>query len=109
MAKTIVAGVLVVIVLGGIIVMRLVTSQRGRRGLSSPLVKLYGLLSVAGFALMLAWSDADSAVKAGGYTLFGTIAGFLAGANIQSDELHLTPPSALGICYCVDQAWVHRS
>ena len=86
MAKTIVAGVLVVIVLGGIIVMRLVTSQRGRRGLSSPLVKLYGLLSVAGFALMLAWSDADSAVKAGGYTLFGTIAGFLAGANIQSDE-----------------------
>lgn len=91
MAHIIIAGVLVVCVLGGVIVLRITTGQRSRRGLSSPLVKLYGLLSVAGFALMLAWSDADSAVQAGGFTLFGTIAGFLAGANIKSDDPPANP------------------
>ncbi|HTQ19018.1 hypothetical protein [Mycobacterium sp.] len=64
MAKVIITGVIVVLVLAGVIIMRLVTRNRERRGISSSLVKLYGLLSVAGFALLLAWSDADAAVKA---------------------------------------------
>jgi len=91
MAKVIITGVIVVLVLAGVIIMRLVTRNRERRGISSSLVKLYGLLSVAGFALLLAWSDADAAVKAAGFTLFGTIAGFLAAANIQDEQSAAEP------------------
>lgn len=71
--------------LTGIIVMRIATADRQRRGITSALVKLYGLLAVAGFALLLAWSGTNESVKASGFTLFGTIAGFLAGADIKGE------------------------
>jgi flagellar biosynthesis component FlhA len=74
----------VALVLAGIIVARLCTKERTKRGLSPTLIKLYGLLSVGGFALLLAVVEAAAEVKTAGYTLFGIIAGYLAGARVSS-------------------------
>ncbi|WP_338757952.1 hypothetical protein V7968_25095 [Nocardia vulneris] len=49
------------------------------------LVKMYGLLSVAGFALLLATFEADTQVKTTTYTLLGIIAGYLAGARVDKE------------------------
>jgi predicted CDP-diglyceride synthetase/phosphatidate cytidylyltransferase len=86
MNDKLIIGGFVLVVLVGVILSRLVTMDRDRRGLSAILVKLYGLLSVSGFALLLAISTAETNVKTAGFTLLGTVAGFLAGKDVP-DEL----------------------
>ncbi|MEV0545545.1 hypothetical protein AB0H98_01915 [Nocardia salmonicida] len=77
----------VTVVLLGIVLARALTTNRDRRGLSPTLVKMYGLVSVAGFALLLAVLEVDSEVKTATYTLLGIIAGYLAGARVDKESI----------------------
>jgi hypothetical protein len=79
-------GIFAVVLLVGIFLIRWLTWKRSHRGFSSSLVKLYGLLGVGGFAVMLAVTNVDAPVKTAGFTLLGTIAGFLSGASLPEDE-----------------------
>jgi hypothetical protein len=82
------------LVLLGVILFRVITRDRDRRGLSSTLLKLYGLLSVGGFAVLLAVASTPPEVKASGFTLLGTVAGFLAGANVPDEPNNKTKARA---------------
>ncbi|AFU01435.1 hypothetical protein [Nocardia brasiliensis] len=75
----------VLVVLVGVVLARAITTDREKRGLSPTLVKMYGLLSVAGFALLLATLEVDTQVKTATYTLLGIIAGYLAGARVDKE------------------------
>jgi hypothetical protein len=55
------------------------STEKPDRWISHTLFKLYGLVSVAGFAVILAAVNADQTVKTASFTVLGTIAGFLAG------------------------------
>jgi hypothetical protein len=54
-------------------------TEKTERWTAHTLLKLYGLIGVAGFAVMLAAVRTDETVKTAGFTVLGTIAGFLAG------------------------------
>jgi hypothetical protein len=63
----------------GLGVMQWIHRSRQIRWVSPGLLKLYGLLALSSLAVMLAGLDADPTVKTAGFTVLGTIAGFLAG------------------------------
>jgi len=68
-----------VTLLGIIWILHRVSTEKADRWISHTLLKLYGLVSVAVFAVILAAVSADQTVKTAGFTVLGTIAGFLAG------------------------------
>ncbi|GAB2661879.1 hypothetical protein [Nocardia goodfellowii] len=75
----------ITVVLAGIVLARALTTNKNKRGLSPTLVKMYGLVSVAGFALLLAVLEIDVEVKTATYTLLGIIAGYLAGTRVDKE------------------------
>lgn len=85
------------------VVVRLLTTDQDRRGLPSSFVKLYGLVSLAGFALLLVALDGGSdgkEIKTAAFTLLGIIAGYLAGSPNEGKEentiVYGKPPSKDG-------------
>jgi arginine exporter protein ArgO len=84
--KYLIAGYALVVALGVVLIRRL-TSDRKKHGMSSILVKVYGLLSIGGFALLLATAtNTESGVKTAGFTFLGTIAGFIAGKDAPDED-----------------------
>ncbi len=62
------------------------TGQGGwaKRSLSPTFARVYGLMAVALLAIVAVKLTNDSTVLTGLFTLFGTIAGYLAGSRVES-------------------------
>jgi hypothetical protein len=85
-AQILTVAIFALLCLAGIGILHWISRDREkRRWLSPTVIKLYGLVSVAGFAVILAGITADTGVKTAGFTVLGTIAGFLAGTNVPKD------------------------
>jgi len=55
-----------------------------KRSLSPTFARVYGLMSVAVLAIVAVKLTTDAAILTGLFTLFGTIAGYLAGSRVES-------------------------
>lgn len=80
-----IVAVFALLTLVGIGTLHWMSRDRNKRWLSPTVIKLYGLITVAGFAVMLAESAAEASVKTAGFTVLGTIAGFLAGTSVPDE------------------------
>lgn len=67
----------------GALALLIVGAVQARRGraMTSNFVKLYGLLFIATLATAVVFPDLSDDARTGVYTVFGTIAGYLAGAR----------------------------
>jgi hypothetical protein len=88
MADEFITAGFALLVVAGLLVSRRLTADTDKRGLSAILVKLYGLLSISAFGVLLATTSVESQVKTAGFTLLGTIAGFIAGKDVPDEAPH---------------------
>lgn len=77
----------VILILGFTVALRVITADENKRGLPPGFLKLYGLIILTGFALLLVVVPSDRDIKTAAFTLLGIIAGYLAGSpNIDRKE-----------------------